>query len=495
MENSSLMSDILIISDNQTRIDYLNTVLTFLGENCRSCNYSQCLQTFGKGDNWSAVLIDGEMPEVAEDVIEKFPESPFVNIGFQLSGEREFKNIMGSLFEPVTYPNLNDLLLKCRDYYTANRPLDALVSGKTKLFRSLVGNSRGITQVRELIEQVAPVEANVLILGESGTGKEVIARNLHYMSKRQKGPFVPVNCGAIPGDLLESELFGHEKGAFTGAVNSRKGRFEMAEGGTLFLDEIGDMPLQMQVKLLRVLQERIFERVGGTKTLNCDVRIIAATHRNLEDMIAEGTFREDLFYRLNVFPIESPALRERAQDIPLLLQELASRLEGSKQDSVRFTQEAMRSLMAHQWPGNVRELSNLVERLSILHPKQVIDIEHLPHKYQYDETGEQQPLAATKQDENAERDAINAMFKYAQANPVSSDAHLPVAADTTLPSDGVNLKEYLSDLEISLIRQALDTQDWVVARAADQLGMRRTTLVEKMRKYEITRQKETDQSD
>ncbi|MFC4699931.1 sigma-54 dependent transcriptional regulator [Glaciecola siphonariae] len=486
------MSDILIISDNQTRIDYLNTILTFLGENCRFCTYANAIEAFGKGDNWSAVLIDGETPELAEDIIEKFPETPFINVGFQLSGERSFKNLMGSLFEPITYPNLNELLQKSSDYYTANRPLDALVSGKTKLFRSLVGNSAGITEVRELIEQVAPVEANVLILGESGTGKEVIARNVHYMSKRQKGPFVPVNCGAIPGDLLESELFGHEKGAFTGAVSARKGRFEMAEGGTLFLDEIGDMPLQMQVKLLRVLQERIFERVGGTKTLQCDVRIIAATHRNLEGMIADGSFREDLFYRLNVFPIESPGLRERAQDIPLLLQELASRLEGSKQNSVRFTQEAMRSLMAHSWPGNVRELSNLVERLSILHPKQVIDIEHLPHKYQYDEDGQQQPLAAVKQDENAERDAINAMFKYAEANPVSTETHLPVAADTTLPNDGVNLKEYLSDLEISLIRQALDKQDWVVARAADQLGMRRTTLVEKMRKYEIARHKEVD---
>nr|WP_136249967.1 sigma-54 dependent transcriptional regulator [Ningiella ruwaisensis] len=489
------MSDILIISDNQTRIDHLNIILTFLGENTRHTGYADCLKIIGKGDNWSAVLIDGEMPEVAEDVIEKFPEVPFINIGFQLSGEREFKNLLGSLFEPVTYPNLTELLQKSHDYYTANRPLDTLVSGKTKLFRSLVGNSRGITDVRDLIEQVAPVEANVLILGESGTGKEVIARNVHYMSKRQKGPFVPVNCGAIPGDLLESELFGHEKGAFTGAISARKGRFEMAEGGTLFLDEIGDMPLQMQVKLLRVLQERIFERVGGTKTMQCDVRIIAATHRNLEDMIAQGKFREDLFYRLNVFPIESPALRERAQDIPLLLQELASRLENSKQDAVRFTQSAMRSLMAHDWPGNVRELSNLVERLSILHPKQVIDVEHLPHKYQYDDDGQQQPLAAAQQDENAERDAITAMFKYAEANPISTDANLPTASDTQLPNDGVNLKEYLSDLEISLIRQALDKQDWVVARAADQLGMRRTTLVEKMRKYEIVRQKETDESE
>ncbi|GLR70736.1 sigma-54 dependent transcriptional regulator [Agaribacter marinus] len=491
------MSEILIVSDNQSRTDTLKIILTFLGESCRSTSYSDCFDSINKSQSISAVLIDGETPEIAEETIEKFPESPFINIGFQLSGDREFKNLIGSLYEPITYPSLTELLRKSDDYYTANRPISSLVSGKTKLFRSLVGNSRGITEVRELIEQVAPVEANVIILGESGTGKEVVARNIHYMSKRQKGPFVPVNCGAIPGDLLESELFGHEKGAFTGAISARKGRFEMAEGGTLFLDEIGDMPLQMQVKLLRVLQERIFERVGGAKTLKCNVRIIAATHRNLEKMIEEGTFREDLFYRLNVFPIETPALRERAQDIPLLLQELASRLEGARQASVKFTQNAMKSLMLHTWPGNVRELSNLVERLSILHPSHVIDLQHLPHKYQYDETGQVQHENAPA-DEAAERDAINAMFRYAEANPVievSSDSHsdAPVTAvETALPSDGVNLKEYLSDLEISLIRQALDAQDWVVARAADQLGMRRTTLVEKMRKYEISRQKETD---
>ncbi|MGK0373024.1 MAG: sigma-54 specific flagellar transcriptional regulator A, partial [Glaciecola sp.] len=393
------------------------------------------------------------------------------------------------------YPSLNELLEKSSEYHKANRPLSSLVTGKTKLFRSLVGNSRGITDVRELIEQVAPVEANVLVLGESGTGKEVIARNIHYMSKRQQGPFVPVNCGAIPGDLLESELFGHEKGAFTGAINARKGRFELAEGGTLFLDEIGDMPLQMQVKLLRVLQERIFERVGGAKALKCDVRIIAATHRNLEEMILEGTFREDLYYRLNVFPIETPALHERAQDIPLLLQELVTRLENNKQSPVRFTQLAMTSLMRHRWPGNVRELSNLVERLSILHPSQVIDVAHLPHKYQFDENGQhkEETVNGDSMHGQQERDAITAMFKYEGTSPLISEAQADAqTVDTNLPADGVNLKEYLSDLEINLIQQALEQQDWVVARAADQLGMRRTTLVEKMRKYEIMRVEKVD---
>lgn len=489
------MSEILIISDNQKRVDTLKIILTFIGETSKSADYQSCGALLVGAGKVSTVLIDGEQPDIAEEIIANHPETPFINVGFQLSGDKTFNNLIGSLFEPLTQGAFTELLQKSADYYTANRPLSSLVSGKTMLFRSLVGNSRKITEVRNLIEQVAPVEANVLILGESGTGKEVVARNIHYLSYRRKGPFVPVNCGAIPGDLLESELFGHEKGAFTGAISARKGRFELAEGGTLFLDEIGDMPLQMQVKLLRVLQERIFERVGGTKTMKCDVRIVAATHRNLDEMIKAGKFREDLYYRLNVFPIETPALRERASDIPLLLQELASRLEGARQSSVRFTQGAMQSLMAHDWLGNVRELSNLVERLSILYPSKVIDTAHLPHKYQYDESGT--PSQIVDDGPTTESEAISAMFRYEDASPSSlsepvSEPEPSLSTETELPSQGVNLKEYLSDLEINLINQALEKEDWVVARAADRLGMRRTTLVEKMRKYEISRQKETN---
>ena len=197
---------------------------------------------------------------------------------------------------------------------------------------------------------------------------------MHYNSNRRDKPFVPVNCGAIPRELLESELFGHEKGAFTGAVTSRAGRFEMAQGGTLFLDEIGDMPLDMQVKILRVLQERSYERVGGNKTIKTDVRIITATHRDLDTMIREGSFREDLYYRLNVFPIEMPPLRERVEDIPLLLNELVTRLENEKRGSIRFNSAAIMSLCRHEWAGNVRELANLVERMAILHPYGVVGV-------------------------------------------------------------------------------------------------------------------------
>ena len=251
-----------------------------------------------------------------------------------------------------------------------------------ELFRSLSGNSRPIRRVNKMIQQVADSDATVLILGESGTGKEVVARKLHYHSPRRGKPFVPVNCGAIPGELLESELFGHEKGAFTGAISSRQGRFEMAEGGTLFLDEIGDMSMPMQVKILRVLQERTFERVGSNKTLEANVRIVAATHRDLEQAIAENRFREDLFYRLNVFPIEMPPLRKRREDIPVLISDLITRMEKEKRGSVRLTPTAVTALSQYSWPGNVRELANLVERLAILHPFGLVEVEDLPDKFQ-----------------------------------------------------------------------------------------------------------------
>src|SRR5687768_11167739 len=243
------------------------------------------------------------------------------------------------------------------------------------------GTSAAIRDVTRLIRQVAAHDSSVLILGESGTGKELAARAVHEASPRRQRPFVAINCGAIPAELLESELFGHEKGSFTGAIAARKGRFEIAEGGTLFLDEIGDMSLPMQVKLLRVLQERVFERVGNHTPVRCNVRIIAATHRNLEESIARGAFREDLFYRLNVFPIEMPALRERIEDMPLLIRDFSERNVAQGRSAIEMTQRTLTALGRHGWPGNVRELGNLIERLSILCPNRKIDIADLPAKY------------------------------------------------------------------------------------------------------------------
>src|ERR1700688_1677411 len=243
------------------------------------------------------------------------------------------------------------------------------------------GASKAMRAVHRLIEQVAPFDTNVLILGESGTGKEMVARHIHELSGRTAHPFVPVICGAIPAALLESELFGHEKGAFTGALSTRMGRFEFAEGGTLFLDEIGDMSLQMQVKLLRVLQERTFERVGSNRTIRCNVRIIAATHRDLDSAISAGRFREDLFYRLNVFPVQMPPLRERLEDLPVLIEHLVQRQEQIAGRHIKLDKQAMNCLARNPWPGNVRELSNLLERLAVLFPLQRLSAEDLPERY------------------------------------------------------------------------------------------------------------------
>ncbi len=393
--------------------------------------------------------------------------TPVVVVG--ASGEAmDGLDVQGAIEQPLTYERLSTELYRVDAWRRAVGAGAAL--RVPELARALVGNTPAIHQVRRLIEQVAETDANVLILGESGTGKEVVARSLHMLSKRRERPFVPVNCGAIPGDLLESELFGHEKGAFTGAINTRQGRFELAEGGTLFLDEIGDMPLPMQVKLLRVIQERSFERVGSNKSLPADVRLVAATHRNLEDNIRDGSFREDLYYRLNVFPIELPPLRERREDIPLLINEFIVRLEKGGRGSVRLTPGALGSLSDYPWPGNVRELANLMERLVIMFPSGLVDVRDLPAKFQMEGA---RPIEVSLPDTVA-----------ATALPAPS-----VGAESggRLPEEGLDLKEYLADLELGYINQALDDADGVVARAAERLGMRRTTLVEKMKKYGLQR--------
>jgi sigma-54 specific flagellar transcriptional regulator A len=345
------------------------------------------------------------------------------------------------------------------------------------------GTSRPMRAVHRLIEQVAPFDTSVLILGESGTGKEMAARHIHELSGRAGHPFVPVNCGAIPADLLESELFGHEKGAFTGALSTRVGRFEFAEGGTLFLDEIGDMSLQMQVKLLRVLQERTFERVGSNKSLRCNVRIIAATHRDLEEAISAGRFREDLFYRLNVFPVLMPPLRERLDDLPVLIEHLVQRQAQISGRHIRLDKAALQSMEGNRWPGNVRELSNLLERLAILYPDHTITAADLPERYRshgpanWDMPGTagapSPPPSAT--DDSCSIAATTEAFE-----------ELLDHAETTLPTGGFDLKDHLSTIEIGLIRKALEEADGTVAGAARLLNIRRTTLVEKLRKYRLS---------
>ena len=343
------------------------------------------------------------------------------------------------------------------------------------------GASPAVTELRQLIEQVSGFDTTVLVLGESGTGKEVVSRAIHQRSPRRDGPFVAINCGAIPPDLLESELFGHEKGAFTGALTARKGRFEMAEGGTLLLDEIGDMSLPMQVKLLRVLQERSFERVGGNQTIRCNVRVIAATHRNLETRIAEGKFREDLFYRLNVFPIDVPALRERIADIPALVETIAAQLARTGRGEVRFAAEALQALAAYRWPGNVRELTNLVERLAVLHPAGMVRVQDLPARYR----SEAVPAPAVAMDDERPLAGLSATAPSPSPAPVAANA---ASVPAHLPDDGLDLRDHMAGIELKLINEALERTQGVVAHAAQLLGLRRTTLVEKLRKYGIDRE-------
>ncbi|WP_323128522.1 sigma-54 dependent transcriptional regulator [Shewanella cyperi] len=469
---------ILLVGTQSERISRLSCILEFLGEQLELVSPVQ-LNEKVQNTRYRALIVETDaIPlDKLRPIAAQIPWQPILLLGpvDALGG-----SLIGQLEEPFNYPQLTEMLHFCQVYGQAKRTEVPTSGNQTKLFRSLVGRSEGIAQVRHLISQVAGSDATVLVLGQSGTGKEVVARNIHYLSDRRDGPFIPVNCGAIPPELLESELFGHEKGSFTGAISSRKGRFELAEGGTLFLDEIGDMPLQMQVKLLRVLQERVFERVGGSKPLQANVRVVAATHRNLEQMIENNEFREDLFYRLNVFPIEMPALADRSDDIPLLLQELVSRVFNEGRGKVRFTQRAIESLKEHDWSGNVRELSNLVERLTILYPGGLVDVNDLPMKYRHIDVPE---YSVEVSEEMLERDALASIFS--DDEPVEiPETRFP----SELPPEGVNLKDLLAELEIDMIRQALEQQDNVVARAAEMLGIRRTTLVEKMRKYGMSKE-------
>lgn len=411
--------------------------------------------------NWHAIVV-GELPADTEvDTLRRVGKRvPLVALADDDGAALSADLAEGACFRlgfPVKHSDLTEALRSIEEFQ------DGVAQSRA---RRPAGSSEAIRHVRGLIEQVAPFDTNVLILGESGTGKEVVAREVHDSSVRAARPFIPVNCGAIPGDLLESELFGHEKGAFTGAISARKGRFEIAEGGTLFLDEIGDMPASMQVKLLRVLQERTFERVGSNRPIDCDVRIIAATHQNLEQMIEDGGFREDLFYRLNVFPIDMPPLRERSRDLPELVQLMNAGMREQQRPGIHLTRRAMAALCAYEWPGNVRELANVLERLAIIKPGGVVDLEDLPERYAAD-PGD--PASLDWEEPEPELEAVR---------------HTAVQTDPmVLPDDGLDLRECVGEMEQSLIRQALERTDGVVARAARLLKMRRTTLVEKLRKY------------
>lgn len=320
---------------------------------------------------------------------------------------------------------------------------------RVPICKGVIGNSISMQKVFHMVERVANSDSTILINGETGTGKGLIAKAIHENSYRKDKPFISINCGAIPENLLESELFGHVRGAFTGATSAKVGKFEVANGGTIFLDEIGDMSTELQVKVLKVLEEKEFEPVGGCKTVKVDVRIIAATHRDLEEAVQKGSFREDLFYRLYVIPIKLPSLRERLSDIPPLITHFLNKLNESKQTHIEGVSDiAMQLMMQHHWPGNVRELANLVERLTVLKGDGVIDVEDLPDNLKQ-----------------------NVGMKYAK-----QDAIIP---------EGVSLNTAVSEFEKNLIYQSLEKTNWVKNKAAKLLNVKRTTLVEKIKRYDL----------
>jgi sigma-54 specific flagellar transcriptional regulator A len=383
----------------------------------------------------------GPKPQIRDrlrELFDKHPGIPILLLSDDADERSEAPEFAGhpvwKLEVPVRHAQISRLLRRAKRY-----------SGEERRHR-ITGSSQPVRRVRELIEKVADFDTNVLITGESGTGKELVARAIHDLSERADKPFVPINCGAIPEELLESELFGHKKGAFTGAISDRVGRFTLAEGGTIFLDEIGDMGLSMQVKLLRVLQERSFERVGSNKSQPCNVRIVAATHCDLPSAVAKGDFREDLFYRLNVFPIEMPCLKKRIGDLPALFDELLTRFHRDGESQLRLSPAALQVLAGYDWPGNIRELSNLVERLAIVKPTGEVQVKDLPARI---------------------RESSNTM-------PSDSPAFF-----------GADLRAYLKSVEKDLIQQAMDLSDGVAAKAARLLGMQRTTLVEKLSREQV----------
>ncbi len=409
---------------------------------------------------FAILLTDLRMPN--QDGIEVLEAIRDINpdiVGIVLTGfgtiETAVRAVKAGAFEYLTKPfKVDEVVLtvqraiEFRQLQMENRSLKRQLRRKYR-FENLIGDSDEMQKVYRMIERVADSDSTILIYGESGTGKELVARTIHFNSPRRDRPLIPVNCGAIPEDLLESELFGHEKGAFTGAHAMRMGRFELAHGGTIFLDEVGDMSPNLQVKLLRVLQEREFERVGGTRSIRVDVRVISATNKNLEEAVEQRRFREDLFYRLNVIPVTLPPMRQRREDIPLLLDHFLRRLSADKRRSVSgISPEAMQALKMYDWPGNVRELENLVERLVILKGEGVIGVEDLPDK-----------ILGRRRD---------------QGVPLVS-----------IPEEGVDFEKLVEDFENRLIVQAMEKAVGVKNKAAQYLRLNRTTLVEKMKRRNL----------
>ena len=451
---------LLLIDDEKNYLLVLETLLTEAGYTVTALNDPETALAFLEESEVDIVITDMKMPrisgrEVLERVKKNWPHIPVLIMTAFGSIESAVEAMRYGAFNYITKPFSNDELLlsiqNAAELARAHRQYQLLRESLEDRYgkHQIIGRSRAIRDMLALVDRAGPSRATVLITGESGTGKELVARAIHFSSPRSQEPFVSVNCMALNPGVLESELFGHEKGSFTGAVAMRRGRFEQASGGTLFLDEVGELTPELKVKLLRVLQERRFERVGGSEEIEVDIRIVAATNKDLMPLVQAGTFREDLYYRLNVVHIPIPPLRERREDIPLLVAHFAEK--AAKENGIppkTFSMEALNHLSGYEWPGNIRQLQNVVERCLVLVPGEVITLEDLP---------------AEIRDEEAQ-------FK-------SAVDLLPVQLD---------LADTLERIEAALIRRALVRADFVQAKAAELLGISKSLMQYKLKKYSIT---------
>lgn len=466
------MIKILVIDDDVYVRDVISSFLIQKGFYVdKAANGIEGL-AFVKENDYDTLLLDLVMPEMGgieflKELNNLKIETPTIVITAYASVDTAIEAMKLGAIDYITKPfNIEELAvvieksvkinqLKAQNVNYYRRQLQR-VHG----FTNVIGNSNNIQEIFSLIRKVADSDATILITGESGTGKELIAKTIHYNSYRSQYSFVPINCGAIPKELLESEFFGYEKGAFTGAVSSKKGRVELADKGTLFLDEIGELLLPLQVKLLRFIQEREFERVGGGKTLKVDVRIIAATNRDLEKDVIEGKFREDLFYRLNVIPIHIPPLRERTDDIPLLIEHFSEKFcKKRKRPTFKFGKDVLQCLMSYNWPGNIRELENFCDRLSVLVTGNKVELSDLPEK-----------ILSNKN-----------VIQCGKGKSIDV-----TNADFVFPENGIDLYKVIDDFERKAIIEALKKSNGIKSKAATLLGLNRTTLIEKMKKMRIS---------
>jgi len=457
------LSQILIIDDEANNRDALSMLLTSAGYRVQATDSGEEALQIMQSTPFEIVITDLFLPGVSGiDILKKVKaDSPYTNVILitgNASAETAVEAMKEGAFDYITKPfNIEKLkvlvakALEKSQLVAENLYLRQQLRGKYK-FENIIGNSLAIQQVFSRMEKIVQTDSTILILGESGTGKELVARAIHYNSSRKEQPFVAINCGAIPADLLESELFGHVRGSFTGAVLDKPGKFEVANNGTIFLDEIGTMPMHLQMKLLRVLQEQEVERVGGSKKIKLNVRVVSATNANLEEQVKRGLFREDLYYRLNVIPILLPPLRDRREDIALLARHFLQKIcKEMKRSLMALSSEAMQALEAYDWPGNVREMENVIERTVALTDGERIERRDLPQHVGGGEDKRSGPAFMT---------------------PKVSES-------------GINMEQVLADIERGMILEALELGQGVKARAAALLKINRTTLVEKMKRLSL----------